>query len=106
MSDDKRKMEPWQLIMILLLVVAFFGGIYFVNEAVSARLDGLDTALESRTNTLMLAIDRVDNKVESVKNAVQAQAQAPAPAPAPAAEEEGDAEGGGGEGKAEGGGAE
>ncbi len=66
MTDNKKKMEPWQLILILLAMGAFFGGVYFLNQAVDTKLTSLENTVSAKTDTLMKALDRLEAKTDRV----------------------------------------
>jgi ribosomal protein L12E/L44/L45/RPP1/RPP2 len=80
------------LILILVCVVAFGGGLYLLNEAIGTRFDSVDQAVTGGTDTVLKTLERVDNKVVSVQDtlkAMEAKMAAPVAAPAPAAPAEG-----------------
>ncbi|MDD5309284.1 MAG: hypothetical protein PHU25_18370 [Deltaproteobacteria bacterium] len=92
MDEAKKVFQPWQLILILVCVVAFGGGLYLLNGAIESRFDSLDTAVTGGTDTAIKAIERVDTKVVAVQDALkamEAKMAAPVAAPAPVAPAEG-----------------
>ena len=84
MNDEKKSVEPWQLILILVLLLAFFGGLYVTNQSISAKLDAIEASVNATKDILKLTIDKVDNRVESLQKKMNARAAAAAPVPAPA----------------------
>lgn len=84
MNESKKSIEPWQLIMILLLVIAFFGGLYVVTQTITSQLESIAGSVDAKTDTLKMSIDALGAKVDRLREARHAAATAPAPAPAPA----------------------
>lgn len=99
MSEDSRKMDLWQLVTILIVVLALFGGQYMVNQAIDSRLDSLEATVTGNGDTLKTSIDRIYGKLEAMEKEAAAKivetsaAEPPKPAEPetaePAAEEEG-----------------
>ena len=90
MNDAKKTMEPWQLVLILVLILAFFGGLYVTNQSISVKLDAVEQSVNSNKDALRSAVDRLENKMESLhRQVVRPAAVAPAgePATEPAADE-------------------
>ena len=92
MDEAKKSFQPWQLILILVCVVAFGGGLYLLNEAIGTRFDSVDQAVTGGTDTILKTVERVDNKVMALQEdmkAMEAKMAAPVAAPAPVAPAEG-----------------
>ena len=81
MAEGGKKMEPWQLILILILVLAFFGGLYLVNQTISSQLDTIENAIDVKTQTLKSSIDNINQRLDNMR-AMHAASKAAAPAPA------------------------
>ena len=91
MNDAKKSVEPWQLIMILLLVIAFFGGLYVVSQTITSRLEAVEASVDGKTDMLKNSIDALNSKLDRMRAMHQAKLAAPpAPAAAPAAPAEGE----------------
>lgn len=103
MSEDSRKMDLWQLVTILIVVLALFGGQYMVNQAIDSRLDSLEATVTGNGDALKASIDRIYNKLEAMEKEADtkivqtAAVEPPKPteseAAEPAAEDEGEAKG-------------
>lgn len=72
MAESSKKMEPWQLILILILVVAFFGGLYLMNQAISSQLDSIETAIDIKTQSVKSSVDGLGAKVDRLSAAMAA----------------------------------
>ena len=83
MNDSKNTMEPWQLILILVIVVSFFGGLYLTNQSISAKLDSVEANVKATKETLKMKIEGLDNRLDMMM-AKHAAAGPPVAAPAPA----------------------
>ena len=109
MNETKKGFQPWNLLLILVCVVCFCGGVYLLNTTINARFDAVDQAVMGGMTTTSKVIDRIEDKlvdlqasakameakiaapvappppqVASDDAAAPAAAAAPAPAPAPA----------------------
>ena len=84
MNESKSKMEPWQLLLIVVLVLSFFGGGYVLQQAIGVKLDSLETTIAGKTDSIKIAIERLENKFDVVKAAHKAALVVPA-VPAPVA---------------------
>jgi hypothetical protein len=81
MAEGSKKMEPWQLILILILVLAFFGGLYLMNQAITSQLESIEGAIDAKTETIKSGIDSVNRRLDNLR-AMQSQSRGAAPAPA------------------------
>jgi len=98
MSDQSSKMEPWVLVLILVCVLAFFGGLWALGSGVAstieestmpiqAQVEANSTAIKGNTEYLQRIAERLDKmNVPAVQKA--------APAEEAASEEEAKEEGG------------
>ena len=80
MSNEKSSVEPWQLILIIVLMIAFFGGLYVVNQAISAKIDSMEFTIDSKIEMVGRNIDQL--KAQIAKPAPIAKPEPKAPAPA------------------------
>lgn len=92
MADNSKKMEPWQLILILILVLAFFGGLYIVSQTITSQVEALETAVDAKTESIKSGLDNINRRLDLMRSA-QLQAAASAPAPEEPAAPEGEGEG-------------
>lgn len=91
MAESSKKMEPWQLILILILVLAFFGGLYIVNQTIASQVEALENVVESKTESIKSSIDNVNRRLDLMKSdCSRAAAGAPAAAAPATAEGEGE----------------
>ncbi len=84
MSTEKSNVEPWQLILIIVLMIAFFGGLYVVNQAISARIDSLETTIDGKIEMVGRNVERLENKLMRQAAERKAAAAAIPPQPVPA----------------------
>jgi len=81
MSEGKKKMDPFQLIALLVIVGSIFAGLYYTNMVMVTRLDGLETTVSGNSTALETIIERLDRKVDSLgqsaRNATEANEVAP-----------------------------
>jgi hypothetical protein len=78
MSEEKKKMDLFQLIALVVIVGAVFAGLYYTNLMISARFDSLETAQAGNASTLETIIERLDRKVETLEqNAKRETGEAP-----------------------------
>lgn len=64
MNEGKSKVQPWQLVLILILVLAFFGGLYVMNEAITTKLDNIAKAIDANGDLLKLAREGLGSKMD------------------------------------------
>jgi hypothetical protein len=88
MNEPKKSFQPWNLLLILVCVVGFVGGVYLLNTTINARLDALDTAVTGGLGTMSKAVERIDTKVTDIQadlKVLEAKMAAPPPPPPPPA---------------------
>lgn len=87
MNEAKKGFDLWRMILILVCLVGFIGGIYLLNTTINTRLDAVDATGDGNAQTTAMAIKRLDNKLAEVLASVKALeakvAAPPAPPPAP-----------------------
>jgi len=87
MNEAKKGFQPWNLLLILVCVAGFFGGLYLLNFTINTRLDAVDTGLAGGLSKTSMVLDRIDNKLNAVQAAMkdmeQKMAAPPPPPPAP-----------------------
>jgi len=93
MSETNGKLDPWRLVTVVVVVVAFFVGFYLLSGMIDARFDAVEGQI--RTTTESLSNDIQANRELITGNAEARPQPAAAEAPAEAAEEEAEAEGDG-----------
>ncbi len=96
MSEGKKKMDPYQLIALIVIVGSVFTGLYYTNMIMVTRFDTMEATLSSNASTLETVIKRLDEKVKSLEDSAAQSAAARAPA-APADEADAEAAGEAGE---------
>jgi len=103
MNETKKGFQPWNLLIILVCVVGFCGGVYLLNTTINARFDSVDLAVSGSLSMTSKAIERIEDKLANIQTAARAMeakmaapvappppavisddAAPPAPAPAPA----------------------
>ena len=84
MNEESQKMDLWQLVTILIVVLALFGGQYMVNQAIDSRLDSLESTITGTGDALGSAIDRIYIKLERMEKNTNTKIVETAAAPAPA----------------------
>ena len=93
-EQQKNKVEPWQLVTILIVLVALFGGMYLMNETINARLEVVQSNVTAKTEVLINKLDalkadlnRVTAKADEENDQLAVAQPAPTPAAQPAPEE-------------------
>jgi ribosomal protein L12E/L44/L45/RPP1/RPP2 len=88
MDEAKKSFDPWRLILIVVCVVGFSGGIYLLNTTINTRLDAVDAAVTGVMNTTSMSLDRIDGKLVAIQASMKEMEQkmaAPIAAPPPPA---------------------
>jgi hypothetical protein len=86
MNEAKKSFDPWRLILIVVCVVGFSGGIYLLNTTINTRFDAVDAAVTGATNTTSMSLDRIDGKLAAIQASMKEMEQkmaAPVAAPPP-----------------------
>ncbi|MCP4676490.1 MAG: hypothetical protein GY854_13450 [Deltaproteobacteria bacterium] len=68
MTTKNSKMEPWQLILIIILMGSFFAGLYMENQMITTRIDNFETVIEGRLEMIGRSVKRIEEAV-NVKEA-------------------------------------
>lgn len=90
MNEGKSKVQPWQLVLILILVLAFFGGLYVMNEAITTKLDNIAAAVEANGDMIKFAREGLGSKVDRLSSDKAAEPDQEAAAQEGAEAEEGE----------------
>ena len=106
MSEESGKLDPWRLVTMVVIVVAFFVGFYLLSGMIDARFDGLEGQLRSTTESLSNDIQANRALISGAEEATPTPAAAEAPAEDTEAPAEDEAAEEGGEEAAEEGGEE
>jgi hypothetical protein len=86
MSEEKKSFQPWNLILIVVCVVGFSGGVYLLNTTINTRFDSVDLAVSGGLDKTAMTLDRMDDKLGSLKESIKAlEAKLAAPPPPPPA---------------------
>ena len=88
MTEETKKTDLWQLLAILIIVVAVLLGLYFMNEVINTRFNSLEQSINGNADVIKISIDNLGNKVQSLSKATPAPS-APATVAAPVAGQEG-----------------
>ena len=87
MDETKKSFQPWNLILILVCVAGFVGGIYLLNFATNSRFDAVDASLTGSLSKTSIVLDRIDGKLSEIQAKMEAMetkmATPPPPPPAP-----------------------
>ncbi len=82
MSEESGKLDPWRLVTMVVIVVAFFVGFYLLSGMIDARFDGLEGQLRTTTESL-------SNDIQANRALISGAAEeAPTPAAAEAPDED------------------
>jgi hypothetical protein len=88
MNEVKKSFQPWNLILIVVCVVGFCGGIYLLNLTINTRFDAVDQALTAGMSRTAMTLERIDGNVTDLEVAfkvIQEKMAAPVPPPPPPA---------------------
>ena len=86
MNEVKKSFQPWNLILIVVCVVGFCGGIYLLNLTINTRFDAVDQALTAGMSRTAMTLERIDGNVTDLEVAFKvAQEKMAAPVPPPPA---------------------
>ena len=69
MPDEQKKMDPWQLITILIVLGTVLLGLYLTNLSIDARFDSLENIAASNADALELMAQRIGSKIEKLEEA-------------------------------------
>jgi len=83
MNDAKKSLDPWRLVLILVCMVGFIGGIYLLNLTINTRFDTVDQAVTGSTGTTSMSLDRIDTKLSAMQKQLDDMAAKMAPLPPP-----------------------
>ena len=93
MNDQPSKLEPWVLVLILLCVLAFFGGLWALGSATASTIEEVTTPISAKVDAVANSVDtsitnlkRIADMVEFIYQHEQKEGQVPAAAVAPEAE--------------------
>jgi hypothetical protein len=89
MSEQQNKMDPFQLVALVIIVGAVFLGLYYTNLSVGTRFDAMETSTAGNAATLEMIIERLDSKVESLEKAFEAPSKTQITAETPETKPEG-----------------
>ncbi|MCP4603180.1 MAG: hypothetical protein GY847_22145 [Proteobacteria bacterium] len=62
MSESTKKVEPWQLALILVLTVVFLVGLYMLNQTIMAKIERHEAVVESKLEMIDRGIERLEEK--------------------------------------------
>jgi len=98
MSDQSSKMEPWVLVLILVCVLAFFGGLWALGSGVASTIEEstipIQAQVESNSTSIKGNTEYLQSIVERLDKMNSPAAEKAAPAQEAATEEEAEEEGG------------
>jgi len=87
MNETKKSFQPWNLILILVCVAGFVGGIYLLNFTTNSRFDVVDASLKGGLSKTSIMLDRIDGKLSKIQAKMEEMetkmAAPPPPPPAP-----------------------
>ena len=91
MNEAKKGFDVWRMILILVCLVGFVGGIYLLNTTINTRFDAVDATGDGNAQTTAMAIKRLDNKLTDLLasvEALEAKVAAPPPSAPPVASDD------------------
>ena len=68
MSNSSKSIEPWQLLLIIILVAVFFGGLYGLNQAINAKLEEHETIMEGKLEMIDRNVERLELSLRKPAN--------------------------------------
>ena len=78
MAEGTKKTDLWQLLAIVVIVVAVLLGLYFMNEVINTRFNSLEQAINGNADVIKVSIDNLGNKMQALSKVANTAPAAPA----------------------------